>query len=40
METYDIRNTQRQRAATGTEKWISTSPRMLVYWESNLPSTL
>ena len=30
METYDIRNTQRQRAATGTEKWISTSPRMLV----------
>lgn len=31
METYDIRNTQRQRAATGTEKWISTSPRMLVY---------
>lgn len=31
METYDIRNTQRQRAATGTEKWISTSSRMLVY---------
>lgn len=31
METYDIRNTQRQRAATGTEKWVSTSPRMLVY---------
>lgn len=31
MESFDIRNTERQRAATGTEKWISTSPHMLVY---------
>jgi proteasome lid subunit RPN8/RPN11 len=31
METYDIRNTQRQYAATGTDKWVSPSPRMLVY---------
>lgn len=31
METYDIRDTKRQCAATGTNKWISTSPRMLVY---------
>jgi proteasome lid subunit RPN8/RPN11 len=30
MEGYD-RNRQRQRAATGTEKWVSNAPRMLVY---------
>lgn len=31
MDAYDIRVTQKQRAATGTDNWISTSPRMLVY---------
>lgn len=31
MEAYDIRTMQKQRAATGTENWISNSPHMLVY---------
>lgn len=31
MDAYDIRVTQKQRVATGTDNWISTSPRMLVY---------
>lgn len=30
MDAYDIRVTQKQRVATGTDNWISTSPRMLV----------
>lgn len=31
MEAYDVGNIQKHRVATGTERWISSSPRMLVY---------